>query len=100
MDQVGAAMRIAVLKERAVGETRVSATPETVKKFMALGAVVAVEAGAGEAASIADADFAAAGAEVTADAAKGADIVLGVQGPITSPKIIAVSTPNLRKTPL
>ncbi|MFN5820978.1 MAG: NAD(P)(+) transhydrogenase (Re/Si-specific) subunit alpha, partial [Novosphingobium sp.] len=74
-------MRIAVLKERANGETRVSATPETVKKFIALGAAVAVESGAGEAASIADADYAAAGAEVVKDAAKGADIVLGVQGP-------------------
>ena len=39
-------LRIAVLKERASGETRVSATPETVKKFIALGAVVAVEKGA------------------------------------------------------
>ncbi|QEA17619.1 NAD(P) transhydrogenase subunit alpha [Novosphingobium ginsenosidimutans] len=74
-------MRIAVLKERANGETRVSATPETVKKFIALGATVAVEAGAGGTASIADADYAAAGAEVVKDAAKGADIVLGVQGP-------------------
>jgi len=78
---VSANLRIAVLKERAHGETRVSATPETVKKFIALGATVAVESGAGEAASIADADYAAAGAEVVKDAAKGADIVLGVQGP-------------------
>ncbi|NBW75052.1 MAG: NAD(P) transhydrogenase subunit alpha [Sphingomonadaceae bacterium] len=74
-------MRIAVLKERANGETRVSATPETVKKFITLGATVAVESGAGESASIADADYAAAGADVVKDAAKGADIVLGVQGP-------------------
>ncbi|MEA3264461.1 MAG: NAD(P) transhydrogenase subunit alpha [Pseudomonadota bacterium] len=74
-------MRIAVLKERASGETRVSATPETVKKFIGLGATVAVEPGAGEAASIADADYAAAGAELVKDAAKGADIVLGIQGP-------------------
>jgi NAD(P) transhydrogenase subunit alpha len=78
---VSASLRIAVLKERANGETRVAATPETVKKFIALGAAVAVESGAGEAASIADADYAAAGAEVAKDAAKGADIVLGVQGP-------------------
>ncbi|MFM6951113.1 MAG: NAD(P) transhydrogenase subunit alpha [Novosphingobium sp.] len=76
-----ASLRIAVLKERAGGETRVAATPETVKKFIALGATVAVEAGAGEAAAIADADYAAAGAEIAKDAAKGADIVLGVQGP-------------------
>ncbi|MEY4239303.1 MAG: hypothetical protein RL339_1904 [Pseudomonadota bacterium] len=78
---MSASLRIAVLKERANGETRVAATPETVKKFIALGAAVAVESGAGEAASIADADYAAAGAEVAKDAAKGADIVLGVQGP-------------------
>lgn len=78
---MSASLRIAVLKEQAKGETRVAATPETVKKFIALGAVVAVEAGAGLAASIADADYAAAGAEVVKDAAKGADIVLGVQGP-------------------
>ncbi len=76
-------IRIAVLRERAIGETRVAATPETVKKFVALGAVVAVESGAGVGAAIADADYAAAGAEV-ADAARvvcGANIVLSVQGP-------------------
>jgi len=76
-------LKIAVLKETAEGERRVAATPETVKKFIALGAEVAVEAGAGETASIADADYAAAGAGVGARAAtlKGADIVLGVAGP-------------------
>ncbi len=74
-------LRIAVLKERASGETRVSATPETVKKFIALGAVVAVEAGAGAGASISDAEYEAAGAQVSAGALTGADIVLGVQGP-------------------
>ena len=74
-------MRIAVLKETAAGESRVAASPETVKKFIALGASVAVQAGAGLGASIADADYAAAGAEVSKDPAKGADIVLGVQGP-------------------
>ena len=74
-------MRIAVLKETAAGESRVAASPETVKKFIALGASVAVEAGAGLNAAIADADYAAAGAEVSKDPAKGAGIVLGVQGP-------------------
>jgi NAD(P) transhydrogenase subunit alpha len=76
-------VKIAALKETAEGERRVAATPETVKKFVALGAEVAVEAGAGETASIADADYGAAGAKVgaRADALKGADIVLGVQGP-------------------
>jgi NAD(P) transhydrogenase subunit alpha len=75
--------KLAVLRETAAGETRVSATPETVKKFIALGATVALEAGAGAGASIADADYAAAGAAVgkAAEVLKGADIVLGVQGP-------------------
>ena len=41
-------MKIAVLKEGAVGESRVSATPESAKKFIALGATIAVEAGDGE----------------------------------------------------
>jgi len=74
-------MKIAVLKEQADGERRVAATPETVKKFIALGAVLAVEAGAGETASIADAGYADAGASVGDRAATlaGADIVLGVQ---------------------
>jgi len=76
-------LRIAALKERAAGEARVCVTPETVKKFTNLGAIVAVESGAGHAASIADADYAAVGA-IMGDAASvvaGADIVLGVQGP-------------------
>jgi NAD(P) transhydrogenase subunit alpha len=76
-------VKIAVLKEQAEGERRVAATPETVKKLLALGAAVAVEAGAGVAASIADDDYAAAGAAVGAreEALRGADAVLGVQGP-------------------
>ncbi len=76
-------MRIAVLRELAPGETRVAATPETVKKFIGLGAEVAVETGAGERASIADADYAAAGASVAsrADVLKGAGIILAIQGP-------------------
>ena len=76
-------MKIAVLKEGASGESRVAATPETVKKFVALGAQVAVEAGAGAGASYADGDYAAAGASVGDRVATlaGAGIVLGVQGP-------------------
>lgn len=76
-------MKIAVTRETAMGERRVAATPETVRKFIALGADVAVEAGAGEGASIADAAYAEAGASVGDRAATlaGADIVLGVQGP-------------------
>ncbi len=79
-------MRIAILKEQAAGETRVAATPETVKKFIALGASVAVETGAGAHASITDAAFEEAGASVgkAADTVKGAHIVLGVQAPDAS----------------
>src|SRR3546814_4126451 len=71
-------MKIAVLKEQAADEQRVSATPETVKKFIGLGATLAVEQGAGESASIADADYTAAGAMVgsRADVLKDADIIL------------------------
>jgi NAD(P) transhydrogenase subunit alpha len=76
-------MKIAVLKETAAIETRVAATPETVKKLIGLGASVAVEAGAGAGARIADDDYAAAGATVAArkDVIDGAQMVLGVQGP-------------------
>ena len=76
-------MKIAVLKEQQAGERRVAATPETVKKFVGLGASVTVEAGAGEHASISDAQFADAGASVAdrASTVAGADILLGVQGP-------------------
>ncbi len=76
-------MRIAVLKERAPGETRVALTPETAKKFVALGATVAVEEGAGVGASITDQAYREAGADVLSAAAavKDADIVLGVQAP-------------------
>ena len=75
--------RIAVLRERALGETRVSVTPETVKKLVALGARVAVESGAGAAASISDEDYRSVGAEVGAAEAvlAGADMVFAVQGP-------------------
>ncbi|GGB64569.1 NAD(P) transhydrogenase subunit alpha [Blastomonas aquatica] len=76
-------MKIAVLKEQASGERRVSASPETVKKFIALGAEMAVETGAGEFASVTDADFAAAGATIAsrAEVLAGADIIFGIQGP-------------------
>jgi NAD(P) transhydrogenase subunit alpha len=76
-------VRIAVLTETADGERRVAATPETAKKLIALGATVAVEAGAGLRASIDDEAYAAAGATVGGRGAvlAGADIVLGVQGP-------------------
>jgi H+-translocating NAD(P) transhydrogenase subunit alpha len=76
-------VKIAVLKETEEGERRVSATPETVRKYIGLGAEVAVESGAGQAASIADSEFENAGARTGArsDILAGADIVLSVQSP-------------------
>ena len=76
-------MKIAVVRETAAGETRVAATPETVKKFIGLGAEVAVESGAGDAASISDADFEAAGATVgpRAKLLGDADVILAINGP-------------------
>ncbi|MCC2653065.1 MAG: transhydrogenase subunit alpha [Microvirga sp.] len=77
-------MRIAVLSETDGAETRVSATPETVKKYKTLGADVVVQAGAGATAGITDAEFEAAGASVAANAAdtiKDADVILKVRRP-------------------
>jgi NAD(P) transhydrogenase subunit alpha len=77
-------MRIAVLTETQGGETRVAATPETVKKFIGLGASVTVEKGAGLTSGVSDADYEAAGATVAKnakDALKDADIVLKVRRP-------------------
>ena len=77
-------MKVAVARERAEGETRVAATPETVAKLIALGASVTIETGAGTLARIPDEDYARAGATIapTAEAAvSGADIVLAVRRP-------------------
>ncbi|HXA21143.1 MAG TPA: Re/Si-specific NAD(P)(+) transhydrogenase subunit alpha [Acetobacteraceae bacterium] len=77
-------MRLAVLKERRAFETRVAATPETVKRLIGLGLTVAIEAGAGSDAAIPDAEFSNAGAEIVPDAAAalaGAGIVFTVQMP-------------------
>jgi proton-translocating NAD(P)+ transhydrogenase subunit alpha len=77
-------MRIAVLSETDGAETRVSATPETVKKYKSLGADVIVQAGAGAKAGIPDAEFEAAGASIAKtakEALKDADIILKVRRP-------------------
>ena len=76
-------MKIAVVRETAAGETRVAATPETVKKFIGLGADLSVESGAGENASISDADYEAAGATVAPleKVLDGAGIILAINGP-------------------
>jgi NAD(P) transhydrogenase subunit alpha len=77
-------MRIAVPAELDPSEARVAATPETVKKFVALGADVAIQAGAGLKSGFLDADYAAAGASIVPDAASAianADIILRVRRP-------------------
>jgi NAD(P) transhydrogenase subunit alpha len=86
------APRIAVLKERAPGETRVAATPETVRKLVALGARVAVESGGGASAAVPDADYETAGASIgtAAQVMREAAIVLGVQAP--DPKLLKGAT--------
>ncbi len=80
-------MKIAVLKEHRLLESRVAATPDTVKRFAALGAELCVESGAGERAGITDAAFIDAGAETASTAEKcleGADIILCVNAPEAS----------------
>jgi NAD(P) transhydrogenase subunit alpha len=76
-------VKIAVLKDSEPGESRCAAIPETVKKFIALGAEVGIEKGAGDRASLSDADFEAAGASVADRKATlaGAGVVLCVNGP-------------------
>jgi H+-translocating NAD(P) transhydrogenase subunit alpha len=77
-------MRIAIAREAGAGEARVAATPETVKKLTGLGADIVVQAGAGVASGILDADYEAAGAVIAPsiqDAVRDADIVLKVRRP-------------------
>ncbi len=77
-------MRLAVPKETRAGETRVAATPESIRKFKNLGLDLTVQAGAGMGAHIADADYQAAGAVIAPDLAAtlaDADIILKVRGP-------------------
>ena len=79
-------MKIAIPKERRAHEKRVAATPDTVKKYRALGYDVVVETGAGVDAAYPDQLYAAAGAILAPDAAtalRDADIVLKVQRPMT-----------------
>jgi H+-translocating NAD(P) transhydrogenase subunit alpha len=85
-------MRIAVPAETDPGEARVAATPETVKKFIGLGAEVAVQSGAGLKSGIPDNDYAAAGASIAPDesaAIADADIILRVRRPSPSELITA-----------
>jgi len=79
-------MKLAVLKERRPYETRVAATPETVKKLIALGFQVVVEKGAGEPSHFSDDAYKAAGATLGATPQKTlekAQVILKVQAPMT-----------------
>jgi len=80
-------MKIAILKERRPHETRVAATPETVKKLKALGAEIAIEAGAGMSAAYTDRAYSDAGANIVPDAASASassDIVFKIQRPMSA----------------
>ena len=76
-------MQIGIPAETLAGETRVAATPETVKKFAAMGCEVLVQSGAGLASSCTDAAYTTAGAKIVASAAEAlnADIILKVAAP-------------------
>src|SRR5262245_60964151 len=77
-------MRIAITREAGAGEARVAATPDTVKRMKDLGAEVVVQAGAGQASGILDAEYQAVGATIAntiQDAAKDADVILKVRRP-------------------
>ena len=78
-------MQVGIIKERRLDEKRVAATPDTVKKFIAMGLKVNVEKGAGITAAITDDEYHEAGANIFDDASKvleNADIVLKVNKPI------------------
>src|SRR6202162_2251540 len=77
-------MKIAVAKEIDPSEPRGAASPDIVKKNKALGGDIAVETGAGVKSGLPDSEFIAAGATVSADALKDADIVIKVKRPEAS----------------
>lgn len=78
------AMKIAIPKETAPGETRVAATPESVKKLIALGHEIMIETNAGKAAGFLDEAYKAEGASISGsatEAQKSADLIMRVRGP-------------------
>ncbi|HEY4029742.1 MAG TPA: Re/Si-specific NAD(P)(+) transhydrogenase subunit alpha [Caulobacteraceae bacterium] len=88
-------VRVAVTQERHAGETRVAATPETVKKLIAAGCELVIESGAGLKAAYPDTQYEAAGASIAktfAEALNGADILFKVRAP--SPEEIAALKPG------
>src|SRR5512133_3905452 len=83
-------LKVLVAKERQRGETRVAATPETVKRLVKEGLEVAVEAGAGEGAFLPDERFTTAGARLVTDLAaewSTADVLLKVSPLGQNPKL-------------
>ncbi len=77
-------MKIAIPRERPAQETRVAASPDTVRKLVGLGCEVAVETGAGAEAAYPDEAYKDAGAAIAKDAAaacQDAQVVLKVRGP-------------------
>ena len=77
-------MRVAIPAETEANETRVAATPDSIKKLIALGATVVVQSGAGMSSGITDPDYVAAGATLAGTAAEAladADLVLKVRRP-------------------
>jgi hypothetical protein len=77
-------MKMAIAKEIDPSEPRVAASPDTVKKFKAIGAEVVIEPGAGIKSGLPDSEFTAVGATVSADALKDADIIIQVKRPEAS----------------
>jgi H+-translocating NAD(P) transhydrogenase subunit alpha len=80
-------MKLAVLRERDPGESRVAATPDTIKRYRGMGFDVSVEAGAGIGSGIPDGEFEAAGARIegtTEAVVSGADAILAVRRPTPS----------------
>lgn len=77
-------MKVAIIRERMEGETRVAASPDSVKKMVSAGFSVSIEAGAGETAGVSDTAFEEAGATLKQDVKsilKDADVLLKVQPP-------------------
>lgn len=74
-------MKIAIPTETQVGESRVAASPDTVKNYVKKGAEVWVQSGAGRGASISDDAFAAAGAKITSNGFADPDVVLTIRRP-------------------
>src|ERR1044072_2817804 len=77
-------MQIAVIRETGSGESRVALTPESIRKLIAMGATVSVESGAGADAGASDAEYQAAGAQITADRTailESADLLVSINRP-------------------